>query len=302
LRVDVKHADALLALRQILRSPHRGPVRPGPPPTMWSQRWRQRWAPPTPVAVRAEDGGASVVEVSDVDVLSLLSLCSIDPWTYRPALEQVAAWHRTSTHPDEDATVRDRALRAVADVASHTYERALEIVAHRYVQATGIVDESGFPEQVRSHWLTAEENETLRHDPVAISARVATRTLFFAPSLPAIQHFLELLRDDPRLPEWRDMTAGALSMRDDLARQKPHLNLRRPDPAQLKLLYGARWGAQANHIELARRGLMTEDSFYNAGTLFAVAAADDQLPVIQVGNLGPAPIRVRTDAVLTDGE
>ncbi|CKS94828.1 TfuA-like protein [Mycobacterium tuberculosis] len=86
------------------------------------------------------------------------------------------------------------------------------------------------------------------------------------------------------------MAAHALCKRDDLARQKPHLNLGRPDPTQLKRLFGARWGTQVNRIELARRGLMTEDAFYAAATPFAVAAVDDQLPRIEVGTLGPAPL------------
>lgn len=41
---------------------------------------------------------------------------------------------------------------------------------------------------------------------------------------------------------------------------------------------------------MARRGLMTEDAFYSAASLFAVAAADDQLPNIDVGTLGPHPV------------
>ncbi|BCI90864.1 hypothetical protein NIIDMKKI_60700 [Mycobacterium kansasii] len=43
-----------------------------------------------------------------------------------------------------------------------------------------------------------------------------------------------------------------------------------------------------DRIELARRGLMSEEAFYTAATLFAVAAADDRLPSIEVGALGPA--------------
>lgn len=291
LRVDVKHADALLALHQIVRGPRLAAVRPGPPTTVWSQRWRQRWAPPVSIAVAAEDGSSSVIDVSDMAVLSLLSVCAIDRWAYIPALEQVAAWYWALNRPDENGDVRERASRAAADVASATYERALEIVAHRYALATGVIDDAGFPDSVRSQWLTAVENEQLQDDPVAVSARVTTRTLFFARSLPAIQHFLDLLRDDPRLPEWRTMTARAFSIRDEVARQKPHLNLHRPNPVQLKRIFGARWGAQVNRIELADRGLMTESAFYDAGALFAVAAADDQLPLIEVGILGPTSVR-----------
>ncbi|OSC41342.1 TfuA-like protein [Mycobacterium decipiens] len=286
LRVDVKHDDAVLALHEIVRGGGGDAVRPGPLPTVWSERWRQRWAPPTPVAVTTGDGAESVVDVADVDVLSLLSLCATDRWAYLPALEQVAAWYWTLAHPGEDGGVAYRASRATAEVSADSYERALETVAHGYALATGIIDESGFPEQVRSRWLTAEESKTLSGDPIAISARLATRTLFFARSLPAIQHFLDLLRDDPRLPEWRAIAAHALAKRDELARQKPHLNLRRPDPTQLKRLFGNRWGTAVDRIELARRGLMTDDAFYTAGALFAVAAADDQLPSIEVGTLG----------------
>lgn len=118
----------------------------------------------------------------------------------------------------------------------------MEIVAHHYALATGIIEDSGFPETVRAQWLTAEENESLADDPVAISARLTTRTLVFTRSLPGIQHFLDLLRDDPRLPQWRAMTAPALALRDHLARDKPQLNVRRPDATQLKHLFGARWG------------------------------------------------------------
>lgn len=287
LRVDIKHADAVLALNQVIAGQRNVAVRPSPPPTVWSERWRQRWAPPTPVAVTG-DHGESVIDILDVDVLALLSICAADRWAYLPALEQVAAWYWSLTHPGEDGTVRERAARAVAEVAADSYQHALESIAHRYALTCGIVDESGFPESVRSHWLTAEENETLCDDPIAISALLTTRTLFFARSLPAVQHFLDLLREDPRLPEWRVLAAQALAARNELARQKPHLNLRRPDPAQLKLLFSKRWGTPVDRIELARRGLMTEDSFYTAASLFAVAAADDKLPTIEVGTLGAA--------------
>lgn len=288
LRVDIKHADALFALNQIAREPRRGAVRAGPPATMWSQRWRQSWAPPTPVAIVADDGGQSVFDVSDHDVLSLLTVCATDRWAYLPALEQVAAWYWTHQHPDQHGTVRERASRAVAEVEA-PYQCALEIVAHRYALATGIIDVSGFPEQVRSQWLTAEENHYLGHNPIAVSARVTTRSLFFAHTLPATQHFLDLLREDPRLEKWRAMAAQALSMRDELAREKPHLNLLRPHPKRLKHLFAARWGAPVDRIEVAKRGLFTMDFFYSAATVFAVAAAADKLPFIEVGRLGTTP-------------
>lgn len=305
LRVDIKHTDALLALGQIVRPPRRDAVHPGPPPTMWSQRWRQRWAPPTPVTIAADDGAQSVVEVSDQDVLSLLCVCAIDRWAYLPALEQVAAWYWTLEHPDRNGSVRERASRAAAaEAALAPYQRALEMVAHRYALATGIIDESGFPESVRSQWLTAEENQNSSHDPITVSARLITRTLFFAHALPATQHFLDLLREDPRLPEWRAMAARALSMRDQLARQKPQLNLRRPNPAQLKRLFATRWGAKVDRIELARRGLLTSDFFYSAATLYAVAAVDDLLPFIEVGTLGPTPAHAQwpANAVVVAGK
>lgn len=275
MRVDIKHADAVLALQEVLAGPRDVAVRPGPSPTVWSQRWRQRWAPPT-------DG------VLDVDVLSLLSVCATDRWAYLPALEQVAAWQWSLTHPDDTGSVRGRASRAAAATGIDDLQSALEAVAHEHATAAGIIDESGFPEQVRARWLTPEENESLRDDPVAVSARLTTRTLFFAHSLPAIQHFLELLREDPRLPQWRQMVAAAVARREELARQKPNLNLRRPDPTQLNRLFSSRWGTPADRIELARRGLMTSDAFYTAATLFAVAAADDQLPTFEVGRLGSA--------------
>lgn len=135
--------------------------------------------------------------------------------------------------------------------------------------------------------MTAEENETLCDDPIAISARLITRTLFVTPTLPAIEHFPDLLRSDPRLPHWRTTAAHALARRDEFARHKPHLNLHRPDPKQLKNLFAQRWGTEVDRIELARRGLMSEEAFYTAATPFAFAAADDQLPSIEVGVLGP---------------
>lgn len=286
MRIDIKHADAVLALHEVIGGPRDVAVRPGPPPTVWSERWRQRWAPPTPVEVTP--GSSDVVDILDVDVLSLLSVCATDRWAYRPALEQVAAWYWNLTHPGDQGSVRDRASRAIHSVGEGEHERALEITAHHYAMASGIIDASGFPEDVRAHWLTDEEHRRFGDDPISVSARLTTRTLFFTRSLPAIQHFLELLRADPRLPDWRTMAARALARRDELARQKPNLNLRRPDPTQLKRLFGMRWGTEVDHIEIAQRGLMTDDAFYNAASLFAVAAADDQLPSIHVGVLGGA--------------
>jgi hypothetical protein len=289
LRVDIKHDDAVLALHRILAEPAGNITRPGPPPTVWSERWRQQWAPTTSVEPASADrGGVLAVEVSDLDVLSMLSVCANDRWAYVPALEQVAAWYWELRHPGSGETVRCRAAHAVADMACPSYRRALETVAHRYALATGVIDKSGFPEAVSSQWLTAEESH-LPLDPIAISAKVTTRTLCFAQSLPAIQHFLDLMQTDPRLPEWRAMTAEALLTRDELARQKPHLNLSRPDPTQLRRIFALRWGVEVDRIELADRGLLTENAFYHAGTLFAVAAADDKLPHIEVGPLGREP-------------
>jgi hypothetical protein len=162
----------------------------------------------------------------------------------------------------------------------------LETIAHRYALATGFIDKLGFPEEVSSQWLTEAESKQWQHDQVAISAAVTTRTLCFAQSLPAVQHFLHLLRTDSRLPEWRVMTATALILRDELARKKPQLNLSRPDATQLRRIFAIRWGVEADRIELANRGLYTENAFYQAGTLFAVAAADGKLPEIEVGRLG----------------
>ncbi|SON60350.1 hypothetical protein MSIMFI_01844 [Mycobacterium simulans] len=122
---------------------------------------------------------------------------------------------------------------------------------------------------------------------IAISARLITRTLFSSPSLPAAQHFLELLRDDPRLPEWRLTTGRALARPDELACCKLHLNLRRPDPMQLKVPFRPAMGTTVDRIELARRGLMTEDAFYTVASSFAVAIVDDQPPAFEVGHLGP---------------
>lgn len=278
LRVDVKHADALVALQAVADDAHRGPARQGPPETMWSQRWRQRFAP----------GG--VDEVSDFDVLSMLSVCATDRWAYLPALEQIAAWHWSSSHPADSGSVRDRAAKAVRDVDPGTYEHALEAVAHEHAQTVGVVDEFGFSAQVRAHWLTADEEQALRDNPVAVSARILTRTLFAAPSLPAVEYFLQLLREDPRLPQWRELAAAALALRDDVARRQPQLNVHRPDPARLKQLYGALWGTPADHIEQARRGLLTDEAFYTAATPFAVAAATNELPRFEVGTLGGVPV------------
>jgi len=73
-----------------------------------------------------------------------------------------------------------------------------------------------------------------------------------------------------------------------LACRKPHLNLHRPDAKQLKSLFAKRWRTEVDCIELARRGLVSEEAVYTAASLFAVAAADDRLPSIEVGALGPA--------------
>lgn len=289
-RVDIKHADAVVALRNIVDGQDGVATRPGPPPTVWSVRWKQRWEPPVPVAITSgtDTDTGTTLGVRDTDVLSLLSICAADRWAYLPALEQVASWYWIVTHPGDHGDVRQHASRAVAQVAAGTRRRALETVAHRYAVAIGLADESGFPASVRSQWLTDEENATLGTDPIAVSALLVTRTLFVTRSLPAIEHFLDLLRADPRLPHWRSVTAQALARRDELARRKPHLNLHRPDPRQLKNLFAKRWGVEVDRIELARRGLMSEEAFYTAATLFAVAAADDRLPSIEVGALGPA--------------
>lgn len=287
-RVDIKHADALVALRNIADGQGGVATRPGPPPTVWSVRWKQRWAPPAPVTTTSDTDTGTTIEVRDTDVLSLLSICATDRWAHLPALEQVASWYWIITHPGDHGDVRQHASRAVSQVTADTQQRALEIVAHRYAVAIGLADESGFPASVRSQWLTDEENDTLCADPIAVSALLVTRTLFVTRSLPAIEHFLDLLRADPRLPHWRSVAAQALARRDELARSKPRLNVHRPDPKQLKVLFAKRWGTEVDRIELARRGLMSEEAFYSAATLFAVAAADDRLPSIEVGALGPA--------------
>ncbi|VBA31780.1 hypothetical protein LAUMK35_05097 [Mycobacterium pseudokansasii] len=211
MRVDIKHADAVLALKKIARGPQDYAVQSGVRPTIWSKRWQRRWAPPVPVAVPGATGGKSVVDVLDVDVLSLLCVCATDRWVYLPALEQVAAWYWTLMHPEDLGSVRERAAKAIAElepkVTYGTYQRALEFVAHRHALATGVVDETGFPKSVSEHWLTAGEYEALGDDQIAVAARITTRTLLFTRSPPAVQHFLELLRDDPRLPEWRNAVA-----------------------------------------------------------------------------------------------
>lgn len=282
LRVDIKHADALHALREISRTSETpAATRPLPPATMWSQRWRQRFAAPAPTSV--DD---AMVDVRDTEVLGLLSVCAEDRWFYLPALEQIAAWYRTATNPADDGDVKHRAARAAAEVDSDDATRALEIVAHRYLLLSGVIDDTGFPDAVRAHWLTAEENRELADDPAAVSARIATRTLFASPSLPGVQHVLGLIRDDARLPQWRALVAKALARRDEVARSKPHLNLSRPDAAALRRLFTKQWGVPADHVECARRGLLTDDAFYTAAVPFAVAAADAQLPAITVGPLG----------------
>ncbi|OOK67694.1 tfuA-like family protein [Mycobacterium kansasii] len=59
-RVDIKHADAVVALRNIVDGQDGVATRPGPPPTVWSVRWKQRWeprcrspSPPAPTPTRA---------------------------------------------------------------------------------------------------------------------------------------------------------------------------------------------------------------------------------------------------------
>lgn len=288
LRVDIKHHDAIVALHNVRDGQCGTATSPAPPPTIWSRRWQQRWAPTTSVVITTDSGTKATVEVCDTDVLSLLSVAATDRWAYLPALEQVASWHWELTHPGRSGEVGQQASMAIGRVTAQTRQRALETVAHRYAVTIGLADESGFPEPVRSQWLTPAENETWRDDPIAVSARLITRTLFVTRALPAIEHFLHLLRADPRLPQWRAAAAHALARRDELARHKPHLNLHRPDPTQLKNLFAKRWGTEIDRIELARRGLMSEEAFYSAAVPFAVAAANDQLPSIHVGALGAA--------------
>lgn len=285
-RVDIKHDDALEALRQIRRQPAAVASRSGPPETVWSSHWRQRWAPPLPVRVPTTDGQAPV-PVTDTDVLLMLCVCSSDHWAWRPALQRIAVWYHDMrcTDPSCD-TVDDRVSCAVAQTDCRSYERGLQTVAYHYALSTGVVGAAGFPDHVLSQWLTAEERELFAHDSVATTSRVLARTLFSGPSFPDRDHMLELMRRDPRLDEWRVMAARALAHRDEIGRLKPRLNVRRPDPALVRTLFGARWKARADRIELARRGLFTDQAFLNAASRFAAAEADGVLPTVQVGDLG----------------
>ena len=124
MRIDIKHGDAVLALREVIRGPRDVAVRPGPPPTVWSERWRQRWAPPTPVAVTPE-----AATTSSTSLTSRCFRCSAyAPPTAGPTVRPWNKWPPgTGLDPSRrEGSVRHRASRAVADVRLDDYERALE--------------------------------------------------------------------------------------------------------------------------------------------------------------------------------
>jgi hypothetical protein len=266
LRQDVKHRDAVLALRRI-RDQVSTPSRPQVPETIWSVRWRQRYGGPA--------------EVSDVDVLNFLRLCAESSWRYPACLQQLASWHDRSV-PQADP--------GPADV------HGLESIAHDYLQRLGLCGPAGLPAGVLAIWLDEHELQQATARPEFGSALLATRTMIRFPSLLAIDHELALLRQDYRYPAWAGETARLIDMGRDLAAGRPDLDLTRPRPDRLRVLFERFWSADDFRIEASRRGYPSEQAFHAAAVPFAGAIASGAMPRVEVGRLGQSGWQFRADS------
>jgi len=271
LRQDVKHRDAVLALRQLALRQFRDaagtPVRPRVPDTIWSVRWRQRYGGPA--------------DVSDVDVLNYVRLCAESDWRYVACLRQIAQWHgRPAGEVDP----------GLADV------HQLELIAHEYLQQLGLCGPAGLPAAVLAIWL--EEHE-LRHAaarPEFGSALLASRTLIQFPSLPAIEHELSLLRQDHRYSRWAAEAARLIGIGRELAAGRPDLDLARPRPDRLRALFERFWAAGHFGIEASRRGFASEHAFHAAAVPFAGAIATGAMTALEVGWLGQPSRQLQADS------
>ncbi|MDQ1720606.1 MAG: hypothetical protein QOI26_340 [Pseudonocardiales bacterium] len=266
LRQDVKHRDAVLALRHF-RDQVDAPLRPQVPETIWSVRWRQRY------------GG--LADVSDVDVLNFVRLCAESEWRYLACLRQIANWHgRPASEVDPGP----------ADI------RRLESIAHEYLQQLGLCGPAGLPAAVLAEWLEQHELQHAAARPEFGSALLASRTLIQFPSLPAIEHELSLLRQDYRYSFWAAETARLIGIGHHLAAGRPDLDLTRPRPDRLRTLFERFWATGNFRIEASRRGFTSERAFHAAAVPFAGAIASGAMRRVDVGWLGRPSWNLQADS------
>lgn len=257
LRQDVKYRDAVVALRRV-RDQDEPSVRPQVPATVWTVRWGQRY-------------GGGPMDVSDVDVLTFVRLCSESDWRYAACLRQIAHWHGSSCTE----------LNPGPAEILH-----LESIAHAYLQQLGYCGPTGLPAAVLANWLEEHELQHAAARPEFGSALLASRTLIQFPSLPAIEHELALLRRDYRYSAWAVEAARLIKIGQNLAAARPDLDLARPRPDRLRLLFERFWATDAFRIEASRRGFPGERAFHAAAVPFAGAIASGALPRLEVGWLG----------------
>ncbi len=260
LRQDVKHRDAVVALRH-LRDQVATPARPRVPETVWSLRWRQRYGGPS-------DG------MSDVDVLNFVRLCAESDWRYLACLRQVARWHG---RPVDEVDPGSAGIRR------------LESIAHEHLQRLGLCGPAGLPAAVLAEWLDEHELRHAATRPEFGSALLASRTLLRFPSLPVIEHELALLRQDHRYPVWAAEAERLIRISADLAAARPDLDLTRPRPDRLRVLFERFWAGGNFRIEAGRRGFPSERAFHAAAAPFAGAIASGAMSRVDVGRLGREP-------------
>lgn len=266
LRQDVKHRDAVLALRH-LRDQVDAPLQPQVPETIWSVRWRQRY------------GG--LTDVSDVDVLNFVRLCAESEWRYLACLRQIAHWHGK---PVSEVDLGPAGIRR------------LESIAHEHLQQLGLCGSAGLPHAVLAQWLDEHELQHAAARPEFGSALLASRTLIQFPSLPAIEHELALLRRDHRYSVWAAEAARLIGIGHDLAVGRPDLDLTRPRPDRLRVLFERFWATGDFRIEASRRGFTSERAFHAAAVPFAGAIASSAMRRIEVGWLGQPSWKLRADS------
>jgi len=265
-RQDVKHRDAVLALRRV-RDQVDTTLRPQVPETIWSVRWRQRYGGPA--------------EVSDVDVLNFVRLSSESGWRYLVCLRQIAQWH-------------GRPARGVDSGPAGI--RRLESIAHEHLQQRGLCGPAGLPAEVLAEWLDEHELRQAAARPEFGSALLASRTLIRFPSLPAIDCELALLRRDYRYSGWVVEAARLIGIGHQLAAGRPDLDLTRPRPDRLRTLFERFWATADFRVEASRRGFTSERAFHAAAVPFAGAIASGALPRVEVGRLGRPSWKPQADS------